>query len=545
MMSKNKKTREKNIFSSGIILSFLTFLSRILGLIREMTKASLLGTSSLSDAFSFAFMLPNLFRRLFAENSVSVAFIPTFRSYLDNKDIEKKDTQTFISATLTMVSLFTVIIVLLGILFAPVIVNVFSKPPSTDSITEAANSMSETILLTRIMFPYLFVISIAAVLQGILNAHNVFSPSGFTPILFNITVILCSYLLSDLSGNPARAMAIGIMAGGIIQSLFQLPFVLKFGWKITFTGFKTAFTNPGTRRVLRLVAPTVLGMAAYQLNDLVSSVIAKNAGEGILSSIQYSLRLQELILGVFAVTLGTIILPDMSSLAKAKKWAEYNRMLSKSLQIIALITIPITFFSLTIGENLIILLYKSNSFTDESVRLTESAFMYHICGLFFIASNRILAPAFYAQGDAKSPTFAGIIGFGVNMVLAYVLSKTMKGSGIALALSAASLINTIGLFLFLRRKKSIDSSFVLKKTAAYALRITILSLISAAPVYLLKSAIFSIFSDEGRLLGQGIPLFICGLIFASCGVFLLLLTKDPILADMVQTVKNRLSKKTQ
>lgn len=537
MISNIKKTREKNIFSSGLMLSVLTFMSRILGLIREMTKASLLGTTALSDSFSFAFMLPNLFRRLFAENSVSAAFIPTFRSYLDGGEVKKDDTQSFISATLTLVSFLTALTVLSGIALAPLIVHFFSDPETSD----IAN---ETILLTRIMFPYLFVISIAALLQGILNTHKVFAPSGFTPILFNIIIIVCSYLFADLSGNPARSMAIGVMAGGLVQSLFQLPFVLRFGWKLSFTGLRKAFTNPGTKRVLSLIAPTVLGMAAYQLNDFVSSVIAKSAGEGILSSIQYSLRLQELILGVFAVTIGTVILPDMTSLAKSGKWNDYNNMLSKSLQIIALITIPITFFSLCTGENLIILLYKSNSFTDESVRLTAGAFMFHISGLFFIAVNRILAPAFYAQGDAKSPTYAGITGFSINMILAFLLSKTMKGSGIALALSAASLVNTAGLFLCLQRKGTIDSGFVLRKTSLYTVKITILSIIAAIPVYLLKSGIFSIFNEWGRLLGQGIPLIICGLLFASCGVVLLLLTKDPLLGILLYTVKNKLSKNT-
>lgn len=535
MTNKPKKTREKNILSSGLMLSLLTFMSRILGLIREMTKASLMGTSALADAFSFAFMLPNLFRRLFAENSVSVAFIPTFRSYLDSKEIPKKDTQTFISATLTLVSFLTALTVALGILFAPLIVRYFSKSESTDI-------MSETILLTRIMFPYLFVISIAALLQGILNTHKVFSPSGFTPILFNIIVIASSYLLSDLSGNPARAMAIGVMAGGIIQAVFQLPFVMRFGWKLSFTSIKTAFSNPGTRRVLRLIAPTVLGMAAYQLNDFASSVIAKNAGEGILSSIQYSLRLQELILGVFAVSIGTVILPDMSSLAKAKKWDEYNNMLSKALQIIALITIPITFFSLLTGENLIILLYKNKSFTEESVRLTQGAFFFHICGLFFIAANRILAPAFYAQGDAKSPTVAGIIGFAVNILLAVVLSRPMQGSGIALALSAASIVNTIGLLVLLQKKGDVDCGILLKRASLYALKIAILSLFAIVPVYLLKSQIFSIFSEQGRFIEQGVPLSICALVFAALGILLLLITKDSLFSSLLSTVKNKLSK---
>jgi putative peptidoglycan lipid II flippase len=228
------------------------------------------------------------------------------------------------------------------------------------------------------MFPYLFVISIAAFFQGILNGHHIFSPSGFTPILFNIIVIASSYLLIDYAGNPARAMAIGVILGGTVQALFQLPFVLKQGWKISLTGLKKTLSNPGTKRVLRLIAPTIIGMAAYQLNDFVSSIIAKNTGIGILSSIQYSLRLQELILGIFAVTVGTIILPDLSSLAKREKWQDYNQMLLSALKLIALITIPITFFSILFRENLIILIYKTNQFSDESVALTSGVFFFHI-----------------------------------------------------------------------------------------------------------------------------------------------------------------------
>ncbi|HPY53023.1 MAG TPA: lipid II flippase MurJ, partial [Treponemataceae bacterium] len=179
------KTKKKNILASGLSLSFFTLISRILGLIREITKAALMGTSQLSDAFGVAFMLPNLFRRLFAENSISVAFIPTFRSYLDDDKKEKSEIQAFLSATLSLVSLATTITVILGIVFAPQIAVLFSKHNSADII-------SETALLTRIMFPYLFVISIAAFFQGILNAHHIFSPSGFTPILFNIIVIASS-----------------------------------------------------------------------------------------------------------------------------------------------------------------------------------------------------------------------------------------------------------------------------------------------------------------------------------------------------------------
>lgn len=534
-MAETKK-KKKSILASGLALSFFTLISRILGLIREITKAALMGTSQLSDAFGVAFMLPNLFRRLFAENSISVAFIPTFRSYLDDEKKEKSEIQDFLSATLSLVSLATTITVILGIIFAPKIAVLFSKHNSPEMI-------SETALLTRIMFPYLLVISIAAFFQGILNAHHVFSPSGFTPILFNIIVIACSYLLIDYAGNPARAMAIGVMFGGIVQALFQLPFVLKFGWKISFRGLKKTFTNPGTRRVLCLIAPTIIGMAAYQLNDFVSSIIAKNTGIGILSSIQYSLRLQELILGIFAVTLGTIILPHLASLAKRKEWEAYNKMLLTALKLIALITIPIMFFSILFRDNLIILIYKTNQFSDESVALTSGVFFFHILGLFFIAANRILSPAFYAQSNAKLPTYAGIIGFAFNIVLALLLSRLMGGNGIALALSIASLINTIALFVFLKKIEQMEAKRLSLESLGYALKLALFSIIALIPVYLIKTQLIRIFSSYNKLIAQALPMTIAALLFFGLGFILLLLTKDSLLLIAIKQIKEKLHRK--
>ncbi|MBQ3835968.1 MAG: murein biosynthesis integral membrane protein MurJ, partial [Treponema sp.] len=454
---------KKNLVSSGIKLSFLTLISRVLGLVREMTKARFLGTSSLADAFGIAFLIPNLLRRLFAENSISVAFIPTFRGYLENKK-SKEETLEFVRATFTLISFLTACVVSLGILVAPFIVRIFLK-------ADEAALIAETALLTRIMFPYLFVISVAACFQGILNGEKIFLPSGFTPILFNLCVIFGTYILSRKMENPARAMSVGVLAGGILQAAFQLPFVTKAGWPIRFVGLKKAFTNPGTRQVVALIVPTIIGMASYQINDMVSTALAGRAGTGVVSSLQYSLRLQELILGVFAVSIGTVILPDLSAYAKSERWEEYNSMLTWAVKIIALITIPITFYSLVTGREIIQLVYKSRRFDENSVILTLRAFSFHIAGLFFIAANRIISPAFYAQGNTKLPTLAGIIGFAVNITLAFALSFKWSGGGIAFALSAASLVNTIALFAFLKKLKAIDVKAAVHQTIFYSLKI--------------------------------------------------------------------------
>ncbi|MDR2510477.1 MAG: murein biosynthesis integral membrane protein MurJ [Spirochaetaceae bacterium] len=506
----------RNILRALSSLSLLTLLSRLLGLIREMTKAALLGTGALSDAFSVAFMLPNLFRRLFAEGSIAVAFIPTFKEYLiKNVDCETRD---FLCSFWSFMTFLVSLAVALGIAFAPVIMPFF-----------ALEELDEAVLLTRVMFPYLLFISIAAFFQGILNSVYSFVPSALAPILLNIAVIACAWLLSGFVENPARAMAAGVFAGGFLEAAIQLPFVLKRGFRFKWTALSRALRNEGTKKVLRLVLPTIVGMAAYQLNDIVSTALAGNAGAGVVSSLQYSLRLQELFLGVFAVSLGTVLLPRLAENSKRGEWAAYNSELENAVALIALITIPVMFFSFSQGAEIIRLLFQSRAFDERSVALTNEAFMFHIAGLFFIALNRILAPAFYAQSDSFSPTLAGIISFAVNIVLAFALTPVMAGGGIALALSAAGAVNTLFLFVFLRKNQNIAVCVITYSSLRYVIKIVICSIIAIAPVHILSSyteRFIAGFNIKNKLITLALPLVFHTLIFSALGIILLVITKD-------------------
>ncbi|GMO64767.1 MAG: murein biosynthesis integral membrane protein MurJ [Treponemataceae bacterium] len=536
-----------SIASKGVRLSLLTLASRILGLLREMTKASFLGTSALADAFSVAFMIPNLFRRLFAENSISVAFIPTFKAALESGDRngDRNKAQELVSAVFTVVSFLTAVFVMLGIAFSGFIVPIFFTSHNTQTEIEAAQTLGEAVFLTRIMFPYLFFISIAAFFQGILNSVKIFSPSAFTPILLNIMIIASAYLLSGVCANPARAFSFGVLAGGFVQAVFQLPFVLKTGFKPAVMPLIAAFKNPELKKVLLLVAPTIVGMAAYQLNDIVSTALAGRSGQGIVSSLQYSLRLQELFLGVFAVSIGTVILPDLAGFAKKELWNEFNDMLLVSIKIIALITIPVTFFALLTGENIIILVYKSNRFTDESVSLTLRAFLFHITGLFFIALNRIIPQAFYARSNTALPTIAGLAGFAANIVLALILVRSMQGGGIALALSLAGFVNTALLLFFLaktdtsggtQKNTKAAASRIASQTLLYAAKLIVFSLAVSAVLFFVKDEIFT-FSQKAlallpihnRFLSQGFPLLLCAILYGTLEILLLVLTRDKII----------------
>ena len=524
--SENKPQTATALVRHGSILSLLTFISRILGLLREMTKARFLGTTALSDAFSVAFILPNLFRRLFAEGSISVAFIPTFKEYLIENSREK--TREFLSCMFTFLTFSVTLMVMAGILASPLLIRFLG-----------VEEFDEAVLLTRIMFPFLGFISLAALFQGVLNSHHIFTPSGLAPILLNIVTILCAFLLSPFTQNPARAMAIGILIGGFLEAAIQLPFVIKKGHTFFITGLKRAINNPGIRKVLRLIGPTIIGMAAYQLNDLVSTALAGRAGEGIVSSLQYSLRLQELFLGVFAVSIGTVLLPNLAEYAKTNQWEIYNKRLVSSINIIALITIPVTFFSLTQGQNLIRLLFEGSIFDDTSVALTLAAFTFHMPGLLFIALNRIIAPAFYAQSNTKSPAIAGIVSMLVNICLAAILVRSFRGAGIAFALSFASAVNTIILIVFLGKNPNIDLGAVVRPALLYILKIFILSAAAVIPVYLLSPLLRDIFSGYSRIIAYGAPLLINGMIYLSLGLASLAVVRDQNLAGLINMIKKR------
>ena len=531
---KLQKNKHSSLLKSGSFLSFLTFFSRILGLIREMVKSRVLGTSPLADAFTVSFLIPNLLRRLFAENSMTAAFIPTFKELIEKKGDEtqkEKERREFLSSIFTILTFFTTIIVILGILFTPLILHL---------LFPHLEDRASAILLTRIMFPYLIFISIAAFFQGILNGIKVFSPSGFTPILFNISVIGTTYILAIPSGNYAIAMSIGVLIGGFLQAMFQLPFVLKHKFFFSFTSLKKALCNTYTKKTLRLIAPTIIGMAAYQINDLVSTSLATGYGVGIASSLQYSLRLQELLLGVFVVSISSVILPDLSSYAIKTDWSSFENLFLTSMKIIALITIPASFFAFFSSEEIVSIIYKSDKFDSNSVSLTMLAFNCHILGLFFIALNRVIAPAFYAMHDSDSPTISGIASFFVNIIFAYCLGFFFLGGGIAIALSIASLVNTVFLFFFLRKKNVLNINFILKKISFFTLKITLFSSIAILPVYFcikpLERFLISSFNIT-TIFSFIIALILMFVIFGFLGLFLLIITKDEITLMVLRKLK--------
>jgi putative peptidoglycan lipid II flippase len=507
-------------------LSLLTMVSRVLGLLREMTKAAFMGTGWLADSFGVAFTLPNFLRRLFAENSMTAAFIPTFTGYIAEGDEDA--TKDFLSSLFTVLVFLVGMAVALGVALAPWIVRLFRS-----------EHYDEMALLTQIMFPMLALVAFAAFLQGILNSIGVFSPSAMGPILFNICWIAVPYLVGNLLGNPARAMALGVTIGGVAQALCQLPAVLKAGYRFGFIGIGKAFRNPGMKRVFALIAPTIVGMAAYQINIFVSTYLATASGEGSVAGLQYSLRLQELVLGVFVISLGTVLLPDLAGAARSEDWGSYSESLGRGLRAMLLITVPIAAYSMIVGEDIVTLLFRHREFGPESVRLTSAIFFWHMSGLAFIAMNRVMAPAFYARGDTKTPTWAGLLSVAINILLAFTLVGPLKAPGIALALSLASAANTLVLVVPLIRSRIPGTRMAIAASGRYSIKLVLFSALAAAPILFLRPFLATRFASWNPSLAAGASLGVTALVFGGIGIALLALSRDEMASIIMKAFRRR------
>ncbi|MBU0935908.1 MAG: murein biosynthesis integral membrane protein MurJ [Spirochaetes bacterium] len=521
------QARSRSMMRESGKLSALTMLSRVLGLLREITRTTLLGTSALGESFTVAFATPNLFRRLLAEGVMSTALIPTMKTYFDGED--EAETRTFLSAAFTALMFVTAAVVALGMAGSLYIALAYGLMKTDSAVVQ---NVSETSFLIRLMFPYLALVSAGAFLQGILNSRGSFVPSGIGPILFNLSFLLVPPLLVYWVPNPARAMALGVLVGGVLQALCQLPSVLKMGVRFGLVSLPRAFSHPGVKKVLLLMAPTLLGMAAYELNSVVSTGLAYGVGAAV--TLQISLRLQELILGLFVVSIGTVMLPELSGLAARQDWQRFRQHFERSLEVVILVTLPIVVFSLMQRVNIVAVLFQGGEFDAAAVAETADIFLFHSLGLLFIALNRIITPAFYACADTKGPAWAGITAFVVNILLAWLFSLRFKGNGIALALSVASLVNLVLLLVLLIRKPIGGLGPVFGRSLLYALRLLLISAVAAVPTWFAGRWLqprFAAFSS--RLLFAGAPLVLTTVLYGGIGIFLLWVTRDRVAGYLV------------
>ena len=438
-------THKKQIIKSASIISLITLVSRIFGYVRDQRLTLLLGTTGVADAFILAYRIPNILRRLVGEGSMTASFIPVFTDYMRNRT--REETWAFANRLFWTFAAILAAVTVLGVVFSPVAVNLFSLFGKSEVQTEAVH-------LNRLMFPYILFIGLAALAMAILNCFHVFGMPAATPIVLNVCFIVFSVAaVWRHFSSPATALAVGVLAGGILQFFLQVPQLIRRGMSFR-PGF--SFSDPGVRRVARLMVPGFVGIGVAQINLLVDTVFAnaKRMPEGSLVSLYVADRVTELVLGGYAIAVATAILPLMSHQAAAGDYDGMKRTLGFSFRIVCFITIPAMIGLVILREPIVQVLFEHGLFVAESTRLTARALLYYALGLPAFAAVKLIVPAFYSTMDTRTPVRIAVVTMLLNIVLnvifLFYFFPKLRNGGPALATAVAGYFNVAMLFILFR-----------------------------------------------------------------------------------------------
>jgi len=439
-MSDATGSENSRVVRAAGVVGMATLLSRLFGFLRDMIVAGLFGAGLATDAFFVAFRIPNLLRRLLAEGSLTVSFVPVFTDYLKNKS--REEAMTLANVTFTALSILLVLVSLAGIIFSPLIVTAMAP-----GFVKSPPRYELTVYLTRLMFPYIFFISLVALCMGILNSLRHFAAPAIAPVLLNISIILAALFLRNFCQPPIVALAIGVVIGGVLQLALQIPFLLRMGVKLK-PDFH--FRHPGLKKIGALMLPAVFGAAIYQINIFIGTILASLLPTGSVSFLYYADRIVELPLGVFAIAVGTATLPSFSEQVSRGQFEQLKKTLSFSLRLLLFITIPATIALIALRIPIISVLFQRGEFDLNSTIQTSRALLCYSIGLPAFSIIRIIVAAHYSLQDTKSPMKAAIVALIVNALLSLALMFPLKHAGLALATSIASVVNVAMLWVILR-----------------------------------------------------------------------------------------------
>lgn len=464
--------QKTNLARSAGVASAAIFLSRITGLVRESVMSALFGAgaSPVMDAFITSFRIPNLTRDLFAEGALSSAFVPTFTKYLTTKG--KEEARHLYNLVATTLILIVGIICLLGIIFSPQLVELMAH-----SFHSIPGKFELAVKMTRIMFPFLLLVALAAQAMGVLNACNLFGIPALSSVCFNVGSLIFGVLLGPLFGvDRILGMAWGVVIGGFLQLGSQLPSLIREGFR-----FSPAwdFSHPGLRTILRLMGPAILGNASVQINVFVNTNFATSLTDaagvplnGPVSWLNAAFRFMQLPLGLFGVAIASATLPSISRSAAANNMDEFRHTIRHALSLVMLLTIPSAVGLAVLGRSMIGAVYQHGRFSPDDTAQTALALSCYAIGLTGYSAVKILAPAFYALNDARTPMYVSIASIAVNYGAAYLMiNKLHFGvAGLALSTSTVALINFAVLLMILRgRIHGIEGGLLAQNFAKIAL----------------------------------------------------------------------------
>jgi len=433
-------SEERTLTKHAGTVSGLTLVSRVAGLVRDMVFAFLFGAGRAADAFNIAFTIPNVFRRLLAEGALSIAFVPVFTEFKSTRSEE--DSRHLYNVTFTFFIIILVVVTLIGVAASPALVRLFA--PGFE-----ADKFALTVYLTRLVFPYIFFIGFASLLVGILHTHRHFAAPAAAPVLLNAAIITAVLLLSGVVQPPITAMVIGVLAGGLLEVLLQLPFLR---WKGVRLRFRWDPGHQAVKKMLKLMGPATFGIAVYQINILVSRALASLLPEGSVTYIYYSDRFLELPLGVFAVAVATVALPSLSEHASLQRMDKLKETLSFALRLTMFVCIPAMVWMAVCRVPLLSTLLQRGAFSHQDTLATSRVFLMASLGIWAVAGIRNLVPAFYAQKDVKTPVAIAFVAFLVNAGVGIILMWPMGPAGLTLANTISSTLNVVLLIVYLHKK---------------------------------------------------------------------------------------------
>lgn len=432
------------LMRSGLVVSMMTMLSRVMGLARDVTIAALLGAGAGADAFFVAFKIPNFMRRLFAEGAFNQAFVPVLSEYATRGS--RREVRELLDAVSGSLAAVLLLLTAVAMFAAPWLVWVFAPGFGRDPA-----KLALTADMLRLTFPYLLLISLTAFAGSVLNTWNRFAVPAFTPVLLNLSLIGAALLLTPLMSEPAMALAWGVLIAGVAQLAFQAPFLMRLGlaprpWP--------SFQHPGVKRIMTLMVPALFGVSVSQINLLLDTILASLLAAGSVSWLYYSDRLVELPLGVFGIAIGTVILPALSRRHAEQSGEHFSAMLDWAIRAVLLLGLPAALALALLAEPLLISLFHYGAMTERDIAMAAMSLRAYSLGLVAFMLIKVLAPGFFARQDTKTPVKVGIIAMVANMVFNLILIWPLAHAGLALATALSAFMNA-GMLGWLLRKQGV------------------------------------------------------------------------------------------
>ena len=445
-----EQKKDHGLLRSSGVVSFFTMLSRFLGLARDVVFARVIGAEALADVFFVAFKIPNFFRRLFAEGAFAQAFVPILGEYREKGSVAA--VRELVSRVAGNLGLTLIFITLVIVVASPLMAAVFAPSWYMDNPSKFA-ATSE---MLRITFPYLLFISMTGLAGAVLNSYDRFAVPAFTPLLLNVTLIFAALIGAPLFDQPAYALAWGVLFAGIIQFIFQLPFLRSIHM---LPMPRVDWQHSGVKKVLALMAPAIFGVSVSQINLLLDTVLATFLPTGSVSWLYYSDRLSELPLGVFGIAIATVILPNLSRHHIAQSNQAFSQTLDWALKMILVVAVPAAAALMLLAEPILVtLFYYGEVMTLRDMSMASLSLKAYAAGLISFMLIKVLAPGFFARQDMRTPVRIGVIAMALNMLFNLILVIPLHKYwqighlGLAAATSLSAFINAILLFLSLRKK---------------------------------------------------------------------------------------------